>query len=108
MGCPRLPVRLPRLRGHARRAPELNEPEETPRSEEIDYHTLRGSADEFYPVRPQSPALDGTENVEMATDHDGVRTEEVAKQLAHEWLSASSLRAPAAGTEGPLPRIRSN
>lgn len=66
---------------------ELNTPDETPHDEEIDYHTLRGSADEFFLVRPESPTLEGAENVEMATDHDGVRTEEAAKQLAYEWLS---------------------
>ena len=65
---------------------ELNTPDETP-DDEIDYHTLRGSADEFFLVRPESPTLEGAENVEMATDHDGVRTEEAAKQLAYEWLS---------------------
>lgn len=66
---------------------ELNHPDETPHDEQIDYHTLRGSADEFYVVRPESPMLDGAENVEMTTDHDGVRTEEAAKQLAYQWLS---------------------
>ncbi|MEM4780352.1 MAG: hypothetical protein QXG03_02115 [Halalkalicoccus sp.] len=66
---------------------ELNHPDETPESDRIDYYTLRGSADEFFLVRPESPALDGAENVEIATDHDGVRTEGSAKQLAYEWLS---------------------
>lgn len=66
---------------------ELNTPDETPNGDAIDYHTLRGSADGFFSVRPESPALEGAENVEMATDHDGVRTDEAAKGLAYEWLS---------------------
>lgn len=66
---------------------ELNTPDETPNDDEIDYHTLRGSADEFFLVRPESPTLEGAENVEMATDHDGVRTEEGARELTYEWLS---------------------
>lgn len=43
-----------------------------------------GAANGFFLVRPESPALDGAEeNVEMNTDHDGVRTEEAAKELAY-------------------------
>lgn len=66
---------------------ELNAPDETPHDDEIDYYTLRGSADEFFAVRPKSPVLAGAdENVEMATNHDGVRTESAAKELAYQWL----------------------
>lgn len=76
---------------------ELNSPDETPNDDKIDYHTLRGSADEFFLVRPESPALEGAENVELVTNHDGTRTEETAKQLAYEWLSTPL--APDAGRQ---------
>lgn len=42
------------------------------------------TASGIFLVRLERPTL---ENVEMTTDHDGVRTEEAAKQLAYEWLS---------------------
>ncbi|PSP97452.1 hypothetical protein BRC94_10140 [Halobacteriales archaeon QS_5_70_17] len=65
---------------------ELNHPDETP-GDGIDYYTLRGSADEFFAVRPESPVLAGAEaNVEMDTDHDGVRTEPAAVELVYQWL----------------------
>lgn len=66
---------------------ELNHPDETPQDEDTDYYTIRGTLDEFFLVRPDSPMLDGAENVEMNTDHDGVRTDDTARQLAYQWLS---------------------
>lgn len=66
---------------------ELNTPDETPHDDVIDYYTLRGSRDEFFLVRPESPTLEGAENVVLETDHDGVRTEAAAKQLTYQWCS---------------------
>lgn len=68
---------------------ELNAPDEAPHDDEIDYYTIRGRYDEFFALRPESPVLEGAENVVLNADHDGVRTAEVAKQLAYEWLSVA-------------------
>ncbi|WP_306053339.1 esterase/lipase family protein [Natronococcus wangiae] len=69
---------------------ELNAPDETPNDGAIDYYTIRGRYDEFFLVRPESPVLEGAENVVLETDHDGVRTSEATKQLLYEWLSVES------------------
>lgn len=67
---------------------ELNEPDETPGS--VEYYTVRGSEDAFFRTRPQSPTLDGAENVVIeGADHDDVRTSEETKELLFEWLARS-------------------
>jgi triacylglycerol lipase len=66
---------------------ELNDPDETPFDDEIDYYTIRGRYDEFFVGRPESPFLDCAENVTLETDHDGVRTSEATRRLLDEWLS---------------------
>lgn len=65
---------------------ELNHPEETPES--VEYYTIRGTADEFFRTRPESPELNGAENVAIEdADHDEIRTSEKTKELLFEWLS---------------------
>jgi pimeloyl-ACP methyl ester carboxylesterase len=66
---------------------ELNHPDETPGS--TVYYTVRGTADAFYPVRTDSPRLEGAERnvvLEGAT-HDEVRESATSVDLQYEWTT---------------------
>jgi len=76
---------------------ELNTPDETPNDDGVDYYTIRGSTDEFFLVRPESPVLEGAENVRLETDHDGVRSSDATKQLLAEWLTIEAGGPPRRG-----------
>lgn len=66
---------------------ELNNPDETP--EDVDYYTIRGTADAFFTTRMNSPRLEGAvENVVLdGATHDEVRTSNESKELLFQWLS---------------------
>ncbi|WP_435195938.1 esterase/lipase family protein [Natronomonas sp. EA1] len=64
----------------------LNE-NETPG--DIRYYTIRGSEDPLFWNCPDSPALEGAVNLELETDHDGVRVDREAKARMFEWLSGT-------------------
>ncbi|WP_276248567.1 hypothetical protein [Haladaptatus sp. YSMS36] len=66
---------------------ELNHPDETPGA--VEYYTIRGSNDAFYPVDKDSPILDGArENVLLdGADHDQVRASDRSIDLQYEWIT---------------------
>jgi triacylglycerol lipase len=66
---------------------ELNTPNETPG--DVEYYTIRGTADAFFTTRMDSPELEGAvENVVLdGATHDEVRTSNESKQLMFQWLS---------------------
>lgn len=65
---------------------ELNEKTgETPG--DIDYYTIRGTHDSFYTVSPDSPRLEGAENIILETDHEGVREDVEALELIYKWTA---------------------
>lgn len=54
---------------------------------DVDYYTIRGSEDPLFWNSPDSPALEGATNVELETDHDGVRADVEAMEYIFEWVS---------------------
>jgi len=66
---------------------ELNR-DETPG--DVEYYTVRGSDDPLYVGCPESPALEGAENVVLETDHEGVRTNRESVELVYEWVSGET------------------
>lgn len=66
---------------------ELNHPDETP--SDVDYYTIRGTADTFFPTRTDSPRLEGAnENIVLdGATHDQVRTSDASKELMYRWVS---------------------
>jgi triacylglycerol lipase len=66
---------------------ELNNPDETPGN--VEYYTIRGTADAFFTTRMNSPELEGAvENVVLdGATHDEVRTSNESKELMFQWLS---------------------
>ena len=62
--------------------------EETPG--DVDYYTVRGTEDPLFMQRPESPALEGAENVVLETDHDGTRESTAALELIYEWVAGEN------------------
>lgn len=54
---------------------------------EIDYYTIRGTEDALFWGCPESPELEGANNVALETDHDGVRTIRETKERLFEWIT---------------------
>lgn len=71
-----------RFEGHPLK--QLNE-DETPG--DVEYYTIRGANDPLFVNCPDSPALDGAENVVVQADHDGARASQESLELVYEWVS---------------------
>ena len=56
---------------------------------DVDYYTLRGTDDTLFWRCPDSPVLEGATNVELETDHDGVRRDQRAIEYVFKWVSGT-------------------
>ena len=65
---------------------DLNTPDETPG--DVDYYTIRGTADYFYADDPDSPRLEGANrNVVIDGGHNATRASERSIDLIFEWAT---------------------
>jgi len=56
---------------------------------DVDYYTIRATQDRFFRENPESPALEGAVNEQVATDHRGLLTAEPVFERLSEWLRGS-------------------
>ena len=68
---------------------EPSPPNETPG--DVDYYTIRGGLDYFYPSNPESPELAGATNVLLqGRAHNATRASGPAVELIYQWVGAGT------------------